>query len=156
VLRQLFADKSVTRTPIECDRLVLDFGGAELKPYDPAAATFSLRVLQHSAADGDPACGGIDIHATQFHSIIRCTLQAEGANQSATQGRHSKPDAMLAIVVLNPVNLVGQRAFDIGFESVAQIGWAEQPVYCNDEFAHARTVRVGETGGFRAYRCSTL
>ena len=42
---------------------------------------------------------------------------------------------MLAIVVLNPVNLVGQRALDIGFESVAQIGWAEQPVYCNDRYS---------------------
>jgi len=29
---------------------------------------------------------------------------------------------MLAIVGLNPINLVDQRALDIGFESVAQIG----------------------------------
>src|SRR6516165_12112498 len=94
------------------------------------------------------AAGWIDIHATQFHSISRCTLQAEGANQAATQGRHPKSATMLAIVVLNPVNLIGQRALDIGFESVAQIGWAEQPVYCNDEFAHARTVRVAKRADF--------
>jgi hypothetical protein len=122
VLRQLFANKSVTRAPIERDRLGLDFGGAELKPFDPATATFSLRVLQHSAADSDPARGGIDIHATQFHSIRRCTLQAECANQAAAQRRHPKLAAMLAIVGLNPINLVDQRALDIGFESVAQIG----------------------------------
>jgi hypothetical protein len=59
---------------------------------------------------------------------------------------------MFGIVGLNPVNLVGQRALDIGFESVAQFGWAKQPVDFNEELAHARTVGIPE----RAYlkRCA--
>jgi hypothetical protein len=156
VLRQLFADKSVTRAPIERDRLVLDFSGAEIEPSEPAATAFILRVLQHPAADTGSARRGIDIHPAQFHGIRRCPLKAEHANQAAAQGRHPKPAAMLGIVGLDPINLIGQRALDIGFESVAQIRRAEQPVDFNDQLADARTIGIPERADLKLHAAHGL
>jgi hypothetical protein len=55
---------------------------------------------------------------------------------------------MLAIVGLHPIDLVGQRALDIGFEGVAQIRWAEQPVHFDNKLAHARTISVPKRADF--------
>lgn len=96
---------------------------------------------QHPAANTGSARRGIDIHPAQFHGIRRCPIKAEHANQAIEQGCDPKA-AVVGAVGVDPINLIDQRALDIGFESVGQIGWAEQPVDFNEQLTDARTIGI--------------
>ena len=83
--------------------------------------TLIFRLLKHPATDPFSSRRCIDIHPPQLHRVGRGALQTECADEPIASDRHPKAAVVLAIIGGNPINLLGQRTFNVSFKGIAQV-----------------------------------
>jgi hypothetical protein len=117
---------------VESDRGALYFARAQLESRYIAPTAFIFGVLKHTATDSVSTRRRIDIHPPQLHRVGCSALQTKCADEPITADRHPETAVVLAIIVGNPIDLLGQRTFNIGFKGIAEVRRAEKPV-CSDK-----------------------
>ena len=127
-LGDVLTKQLIPGVPVERERGTLYFSRAQLESRYITATTLIFRVLKHPATDPFSSRRCIDIHPPQLHRVGRGALQTECADEPIATDRHPKAAVVLAIIGGNPINLLGQRTFNVSFKGIAQVRRAEKPI----------------------------